>query len=81
MSSLRHAGLRPFNESGYEVLDERLLSAGEVVLWSVDPLPPGLGELYTIESQGKVHEVEVEEVAIFKGGWSATCRVYGLLSG
>jgi len=80
MAKLRDAGLRPFNRSGYEILDEDLLTKGEVVLWSVDPLPPDLGELYTIESEGKVHEVEVEEVATFKGGWTARCRLYGLLS-
>ena len=80
MPSVRDAGLRPFNESGYEILDENLLATGEVVLWSVDPLPPGLGELYTIESRGAVHEVEVEEVVTFRGGWSARCRLFGLLT-
>jgi hypothetical protein len=80
MPKLRDSGLRPFNESGYEILDEDLLTKGEVVLWSVDPLPPDLGELYTIESEGSVHEVQVEEVTTFKGGWSARCRVYGLLA-
>jgi hypothetical protein len=81
MASVREADLRPFNESGYEILDEDLLTKGEVVLWSVDPLPPDLGELYTVESHGKVHEIEVEEVATFRGGWSARCRLYGLLAG
>jgi hypothetical protein len=79
MAAPRQSGLRPFNESGYEILDEDLFTTGEVVLWSVDPYPPDLGELYTVESRGKVQEVKVEEVAVFKGGWSATCRLYGLL--
>jgi hypothetical protein len=77
--SLREAGLRPFSDSGYEILDEDLLTRGEVVIWSVDPLPPELGDLYTIESQGQVHEVEVSELTTFKGGWSARCRLFGLL--
>jgi hypothetical protein len=79
MANLREVGLRPFNASSYEILDEDLLSEGKLVLWSVDDLPPNLGDLYTVVSHGKVHEVEVEEIAIFKGGWSARCRLYGLL--
>ena len=80
MPALRKAGLRPFSESGYEILDEDLLTTGEVVIWSIDPLPPSLGQLYTIESHGAVHEVEVDSLTTFKGGWSAHCKVYGLLS-
>jgi hypothetical protein len=81
MPTVRDADLRPFNESGYEILDEDLLTTGEVVLWSVDPLPPSPGQLFTIESRGNVHEVAVEEVCAFRGGWSAKCRLYGLLAG
>jgi hypothetical protein len=79
MGKLREPGLRPFNPSGYEILDEDLLTKGELVIWSVDPLPPGIGELYTIDSHGALHEVQVESVTTFKGGWSARCTLYGLL--
>ena len=81
MPILSDAGLRPFNESGYEILDEGLIATGQVVIWSVDPLPPALGDLFTIESHGKMHDVAVEELTIFKGGWSARCRLFGLLAG
>jgi hypothetical protein len=79
MSNLKDLELRPFSESGYEVLDEDLLTKGVVVIWSVDPLPPRLGDLFTVESAGAVHEVEVDELTTFRGGWSARCRVFGLL--
>lgn len=67
--------LRPFSESGYEILDEDLEVRREVAIWSVDPLTPRLGDLFTIESGGVVHEVAVVQLATFRGGWSATCRV------
>jgi len=81
MPKVRDADLRPFNESGYEILDEDLLTKGEAVIWSVDPLPPAVGDLYTIESAGAVHELAVAEVTLFKGGWSARCQLFGLLTG
>jgi hypothetical protein len=80
MARVRDPGLRPFKDSGYEILDDALLTTGEVVIWSVDPLHPRIGDLYTIESGGCVHEVEVASVTKVKGGWSARCRLYGLLS-
>jgi hypothetical protein len=64
-------GLKPFSESGYEVLDTRR----EVAIWSVDPLAPRLGDVFTVESRGVVHEVAVVQLSTFKGGWSAVCRV------
>lgn len=79
MATVRDPGLRPFNESGYEILDEDLLTKGELVIWSVDPLPPRIGDLYTVESGGGLHEVQVDALTRFKGGWSARCRLYGLL--
>jgi hypothetical protein len=79
MPALREADLRPFSESGYEILDEDLLTRGVVVIWSVDPLPPRLGDPFTIESGGAVHEVVVDELTTFRGGWSARCKLYGLL--
>ena len=71
--------IRPFNESGYEILDQDLATLGEVVIWSVDPLTPRLGDLFTVESEGRVHEIAVEELATFRGGWSAKCRVLGFV--
>jgi hypothetical protein len=79
MATVRDLALRPFNESGYEILDEDLLTKGELVIWSVDPLPPRVGDLYTVESSGSLHEVQVDALTKFKGGWSARCRLYGLL--
>ena len=80
MARVRDPGLRPFDESGYEILDDELLTKGELVIWSVNPLHPRIGDLYTVESGGSVHEVEVASVSIVEGGWSARCRLYGLLN-
>lgn len=80
MAWVRDPGVRPFHESGYEILDEDLLTKGELVIWSLDPLEPRIGDLYTVESGGSVHEVEVATLTRLKGGWSAVCRLYGLLS-
>ena len=68
-------GLRPFSESGYEVLDEELDTRREVAIWSMDPLAPRLGDVFTVESRGVVHEVAVVQLSTCKGGWSAVCRV------
>ena len=67
--------LRPFSETGYEILDEELETRREVAIWSVDPLTPKLGDLFTVESHGVIHEVAVVQLTTFRGGWSATCRV------
>ncbi|HKR89222.1 MAG TPA: hypothetical protein VJS38_13710 [Phenylobacterium sp.] len=80
MARVRDPELRPFDDSGYEILDDELLTKGELVIWSIDPLRPRIGDLYTIVSGGCVHEVEVAVVTEVKGGWSARCRLYGLLS-
>lgn len=80
MARIRDLGLRRFSESGYEILDDELLTKGELVIWSIDPLHPRIGDLYTVASGGGVHEVEVAAVTEVKGGWSARCRLYGLLS-
>ena len=68
-------GLRPFSESGYEILDDELESRREVTIWSVDPLVPRIGDLFIVEYEGLVHDVVVIELATFRGGWSALCRV------
>jgi hypothetical protein len=76
MSTLRRGSeVRPFRESGYEILDENLLARGEVVIWSVDPLIPRLGDRFTIENGGCIHEIAVYALTTFKGGWSAACRL------
>jgi hypothetical protein len=69
------SGLRPFSESGYEILDEDLKTRGEVVIWSVAPVVPRLGDTFLVDSFGETHEVAVYEIATFKGGWSAKCQV------
>ena len=74
----RRSALRPFNASGYEILDQDLLTSGELVIWSVNPVPPSVGDLYTVQSGGALHEVEVDQVTTFKRGWSAHCKLFGL---
>jgi hypothetical protein len=81
MAAVREPGLQPFNESGYEILDEDLITRGELVIWSTNPIAPRVGDLFTVESHGGVHEVEVDELCALKGGWSAHCRLYGLIKG
>ena len=66
--------IRPFSDSGYEILDEGL-ARGEVVIWSVARLTPRLGDEFLIESGGRTYDVAVRELATLRGGWSATCRV------
>jgi hypothetical protein len=78
VTAFRDPDLKPFSESGYEILDQDLAARGVVMIWSVDPLTPRLGDLYTIESQGRVHEVAVHTLTTFRGGWSALCRVVDL---
>jgi hypothetical protein len=75
---VREPDFRPFSTSDYEILDEELMTRGELVIWSGDPLPPRIGDLFTVESCGAVHEVQVDALAIFEDGWSARCRLYGL---
>jgi hypothetical protein len=67
-------GLRPFSASGYEIFDEDFGETGEVVIWSRSPLAPRLGELFNIEARGDLHELVVDEIRTFSGGWTATCR-------
>jgi len=78
MRRVRERALRPFNPSRYEIRDQNLLTSGELVIWSINPLPPRIGDTYTVQCGGGVHEVEVDEVMTFKGGWSAHCKLFGL---
>jgi hypothetical protein len=66
--------IRPFNASGYEILDDGI-GRGEVVIWSKDPTVPRLGDELLIESRGRAYDVAIRELRTFKGGWSATCKV------
>jgi hypothetical protein len=69
------AELRSFNPSGYEILDDDLVSEGVAVIWSVSPVTPRLGDSFLLECEGRLYDVEVETLATFRGGgWSATCR-------
>jgi len=65
--------LRAFNASGYEILDDRI-ARGEVVIWSVDPLVPRIGDSFLIESRGRAYDASVEDLTLLRGGWSARCR-------
>jgi hypothetical protein len=69
------ADLRPFSDSGYEILDDELATRNEVAIWSVNPMTPRLGDLFLVESGGRMHDVAVIELTTFRGGWSATARV------
>jgi hypothetical protein len=67
------AGLRPFNDSGYEILDDAI-GRGELVIWSGNPVTPRLGDEFLIECDGRAYDAKVEHLAVVKGGWSAKCR-------
>jgi hypothetical protein len=68
------AAVRPFSDSGYEILDDDI-ARGEVVIWSVDPVTPQLGDTFLIECDGRPYDVEVVELVTFRGGWSAKGQV------
>ncbi|HSV03383.1 MAG TPA: hypothetical protein VLI41_09270 [Phenylobacterium sp.] len=79
MSALRPDGaIRPFSKSGYEILDDNI-ERGELVIWSVSPTKPRIGDSLLIESGGRPYDAAVGEVRTFKGGWSATCRAKPLV--
>jgi hypothetical protein len=70
-----HGAFGPFRENGYEVLQTDLERSRELAIVSGDPMPPQLGDLFTVETRGVVHEVAVIRLARFEGGWTAQCRV------
>ena len=78
MRSGRKPSVKAFNASGYEILDQDLLTRGEVVICSINPGPPSIGDLYTVQSGGALHEVEVDKVTTSKRGWAAHCKLFGL---
>ena len=64
---------RPFDSSGYEILDDGI-AQGELVIWSVNPVRPRIGDELLIESGGRAYDVAIEEIRSFKGGWGAKGR-------
>jgi hypothetical protein len=69
------AGLKPFSQTGYEILDDDLEIRREVTIWSVNPLIPRLGDIFIVDADRVTHDVAVIEITTFRGGWSAICRV------
>jgi hypothetical protein len=67
-------GQRPFSTNGYEVFDEDFADTGRVVIWSKTSHAPQLGDRFNIESRGVLHDLAVDEIRTFAGGWSVTCR-------
>lgn len=67
------AAIRGISRNGYEILDDDI-AAGQVVIWSVDPAAPRIGDTFLIESDGRAYDLEVVELVTFRGGWSARCR-------
>jgi hypothetical protein len=67
--------LKPFSECGYDIVDDGLTSRREVAIASGDPLAPRLGDLFTVERRGVVHELAVIRTSMRRGRWSAICRV------
>jgi hypothetical protein len=68
---------RPFNRSGYEILDTRLESHGEVVIWSVHPTVPVVGDVFTLSPRGRIVDVTVVRLSEVIGGWIAYCTTSG----
>ena len=66
--------IRPLMESRYEILAARFTETGDVVIRSMNPLVPRLGDRFVIESGGSIHELAVYTLTTFRGGWSVTCR-------
>jgi hypothetical protein len=65
---------RPFNASGYEILDDDFACSGELTIWSVASPTPLIGDEFTVESRGQLRDIVVRRVRIFAAGWAATCR-------
>jgi hypothetical protein len=70
-------GPRPFNPSGYEILDGRLASHGEVVIWSNRTPTPRPGDAFTLAPRGAFIDLVVANVTLVDGGWAASCRLAG----
>lgn len=68
------ACIRPFVEIPYAILDEDFAACGEVTISSTDRMIPRLGDRFTIESAGQLHDVGVFALTTFQGSWQVTCR-------
>lgn len=70
-------GLRAFNDSGYEILDEEI-DQGRITIWSRASALPRLGDVLLIESHGYAYDVEIVELTLLRGGWAAEAEVCDL---
>lgn len=60
-------------EGGYEV--HGLDSHREVAISSLDRFAPKLGDRFTVDGHGVVHEVAVVRLDRSQTGWNAVCRL------
>lgn len=67
-------GLRLFGVSNYEVLDEDFAFTHAVMICGRAARAPRIGDRFNVESGGTLHDLAVEEVRSFRGGWSVICR-------
>ena len=67
--------LTPFCSSGYEIVDAGQPRTREISIHADDPLAPQLGDRFTVERRGEVHELAVIETDRSEHGWSAVCRI------
>ena len=67
--------LTPFSGCGYVIVDAGRTSTREISIHADDPLAPRLGDRFTVERRGVVHEVAVIETDCSERGWRALCRI------
>jgi hypothetical protein len=67
--------LEPFCGCGYLIVDAGRPFAREISILADDPLAPQLGDRFTVERRGVVHEVAVIKTARSGRGWRAVCRI------
>ncbi|PZQ57851.1 MAG: hypothetical protein DI570_19345 [Phenylobacterium zucineum] len=67
--------LTPFCGCGYVIVDAERPFAREISIHADDPLAPQLGDRFTVERRGVVHEVAVIETDRCERGWRAVCRI------
>lgn len=67
--------LTPFCACGYEIQDADLTRGRELAILADDPLEPRLGDRFTVDRHGVVHEVAVVALDRSRRGWRAICRV------
>jgi hypothetical protein len=67
--------LQTFSQCGYDIVDDGLRTRRELAIESADPLAPRLGDLFTVESRGVVHELAVIRTSQRHGRWCVICRI------